>query len=68
MQNNINSEELRSLQVPFPSLAVQKEIVERIAAQRREIARERKAADCITHEIDGEIEALILGKKKVSEL
>ncbi|MBI4679260.1 MAG: hypothetical protein HY748_16925 [Elusimicrobia bacterium] len=33
MQNNINSEELRGLQIPLPPLAVQKEIMEHVARQ-----------------------------------
>jgi hypothetical protein len=47
----------------LPPLTVQKEIVERIAAQRQEIAREREAANHLARDIDAEIEALILGSK-----
>lgn len=68
MQNNINSEELRGLQIPLPPLSVQKQIMERVAAGREEIAREREAADRLAREINSEVEALILGTKKVSEL
>lgn len=68
MQNNINSEELRGLQIPLPPLAVQKQIMERVAVGRIEIAREREGADHLTCEIDAEVEALILGSKRVSEL
>jgi restriction endonuclease S subunit len=67
-QANINSIELRSLQIPLPPLSVQKQIMERVAAGREEIAREREAADRLAHDINAEIEALILGTKKVSEL
>ncbi len=65
-QANINSGELRGLQVPLPPLSVQKEIVERIAAQRREIAQERAAAEALAHDIDAEIDALILGSKRLN--
>jgi type I restriction enzyme, S subunit len=68
MQNNINSEELRGLQIPLPPLSVQKQMMERVAAGRAEITREREAADRLAREINAEIEALILGTKKVSEL
>ena len=68
MQNNINSEELRGLQIPLPPLSVQKQMMEWVAAGREEIAREREAADHLAREINAEIEALILGTKKVSEL
>lgn len=68
MQNNINSEELRGLQIPLPPLDEQKRIMERVAAGRDEIARERVVADCLARDINAEIEALILGTKKVGEL
>jgi type I restriction enzyme S subunit len=64
-QANINSVELRGLQIPLPTLAVQKQIMERVAAGRAEIAREREAADRLAHDINAEIEALILGVKKI---
>jgi len=65
-QANINSEELRGLQVPLPPLAVQKEIVERIAEQRRKIARERETVERLSGDVDTEIEALILGSKRLN--
>lgn len=37
-------------------------------AGRAEIAREREAADRLAREINAEIEALILGTKKMGEL
>ena len=64
MQNNINSEELRGLQIPLPPLRVQREIMARVASGRTEIAREREAAARLAVEIDTEIEARILGSKK----
>jgi type I restriction enzyme S subunit len=67
MQNNINSEELRSLQIPLPPLAVQKEIMQRVDADRAEIARERKAADELSKAINTELEALILGTRTLNE-
>lgn len=66
-QANINSEELRLLRIPLPPLAVQKQIMERVAAGRREIARERKAADMLAKEIGAHVEALILGTKSLNE-
>ena len=67
-QANINSVELRGLQIPLPPLSVQKQIMERVTAGREEIAREREAADRLARDINAEVEALILGTKKVSEL
>jgi type I restriction enzyme, S subunit len=64
MQSNINSEELRALEIPLPPLAVQKQIMDRVAAGREEIAREREAAHRLARGIDAEVEALILGTKR----
>jgi len=66
-QANVNSVELRGLQIPLPPLAVQKQIMERVAAGREEIARERETADRLDLEINAEIEALILGTKTLRE-
>ena len=64
----IGSEDIANFPIPVPPLAVQKEIVERIAVQRQEIARERAAANRLSRNVDAEVEALILGFKKVSDL
>jgi type I restriction enzyme, S subunit len=66
-QANVNSKELRGLQIPLPPLTVQKRIIDRVSAGREEIAREREAADRLTREISAEVEVLILGTKRVSE-
>lgn len=67
-QANINSVELRRLQIPLPPLTVQEQIMERVALGREEILRERDAADRLTREINAEVEALILGTKTLSEV
>lgn len=67
MMNNINSEELRGLQIPLPPLSVQKQIMKRVAAGRDEIARERQAVDKMTQTINADIEAVILGAKTLNE-
>ena len=67
MQNNINSEELRGLQIPLPPLEVQKKIMGRVAAGCAEIACEREAAERLTQSIATEVEALILGTKTLKE-
>jgi type I restriction enzyme, S subunit len=61
----IGAEDVANFPIPVPPLAVQEKIVESIAAQRREIARAREAADCLAHNIDAEIEAMILGTKTI---
>jgi len=63
----IGAEDIANFPIPVPPLSVQKEIVERITAQRREIARERTVAETLARDIDAEVEALILGTKKVKE-
>lgn len=61
MQNNINSEELRSLQVPLPPLNVQKKIMYRVEAGREKIRKEQQAAAHVAEEAEQEVERLILG-------
>ena len=63
----IGAEDIANFPIPVSPLAVQKEIVERIAAQRQEIDRERAAAEVLSRDIDAEVEALILGSKNVRE-
>jgi type I restriction enzyme S subunit len=63
MQNNINSEEIRTLRVPLPPLEVQRKLVERVTATRAEITRERAAATQLRQTIAAEVEARILGTK-----
>lgn len=62
---SINSNDLREFLVPLPPLDIQKEIMQRVEAERQEIAREREAAERKKQEIEAEIEALILGTKKI---
>jgi restriction endonuclease S subunit len=64
---SINKEELDSFPVPLPPLPIQREIVAVVAASRKEIARERTVAETLARDIDAEVEALILGTKKVKE-
>jgi len=64
----IGAEDINRFPIPVPPLAVQKQIMERVAACREEIARERESADRLARDINAEVEALILGTKKVSVL
>ena len=64
----MNSKELRGLQIPLPPLTIQKQIMSRVAAGREDIARERETAEHQAQDIHTEIEALIVGTKRVSEL
>jgi type I restriction enzyme, S subunit len=64
----IGAEDISNFPIPVPPLAVQRQIVDRMTAERAEIAREREAADSLAREINAEIENLILGTKKVNEL
>ena len=65
-QANINSQELRSLQIPLPALKIQKEILARLAGSRAEIAQVTEAAQRTTSSIKSEIEGLILGRRKIT--
>jgi type I restriction enzyme S subunit len=62
---SINKEELDRFPIPLPPLPIQRAIVTYVASGREEIAREQEAADRIARDINTEIEALILGVKKV---
>lgn len=66
-QANINSVELRGLQIPLPPLAVQEKIMQSVADGRAEIFREQEAAEHLSKEINAEVEALILGSKTLGE-
>ncbi len=63
----ISADDILNFPLPLPPLAVQKQIVERVAAGREEMAHEREVADRLARDISAEVEALILGTKKVSE-
>jgi type I restriction enzyme, S subunit len=60
-QANINSEELRQLQIPLPPVAVQKKIMERVTAGWAVMDGERKDADRKSRRVNTDIQALILG-------
>lgn len=64
-QANINSVELRGLQIPLPPLAVQEKIIECVAEGRAEISREQESAERLSQKIVTDVEALILGAKSV---
>ena len=66
-RQNVNSVELRGLQIPLPPLAVQEKIMERVAQGRAEIACEQESAERLSKEISAEVEALILGSKTLTE-
>jgi type I restriction enzyme S subunit len=66
-QANINTEEIRSLHIPLPPLDVQREIVRRVEQGRAEIAREREIAAVRAREAEAEVEALILGTRKLKD-
>ncbi len=65
MQNNINAQELRSLQLPLPPLAVQRQIMKKVAAARARIARERETARALSAQVAADMEAYLLGTKTV---
>lgn len=61
----IGAEDIRSFPLPLPRLDVQQEIVDRISAIRREVARRHELADRMAEETKTEVEDMILGTKKV---
>lgn len=65
MQNNINSEELRSLQIPMPPLATQYMIMKRVDAGRAEVAKLNADAKARAEAAKADVKSMILGTKKV---
>lgn len=65
MQNNINSQELRILQVPLPPLEVQKEIMGHVEAGRCEIVQQKGNADLLYRQTGIALEEMILGTRPV---
>lgn len=63
-QANVNSEELRSLQIPLPPLNIQKEIMRRVEEGRSKIQKEQEAAAKVAEESASEVEKMILGLLK----
>lgn len=62
-QANINSEELRSLQIPLPPLDTQRNAMKIVADGRGRIGEARESARRIGAEVRATVEALILGAK-----
>ncbi len=65
MQNNINSQELRSLRIPVPPLHVQQEIVDMLNRQRQRITEARKVAEERQARATCKVEEMILGIRPV---
>lgn len=65
MQNNINSQELRSLRLPLPPLNVQKEIMSHIEAGRNEIVQQTETVNRLHGQTQIDIEKMILGTRPV---
>ena len=67
-QANINSQELRSLRLPFPPIEVQREIMAHIEAGRSEIIKQFEIINRVQRQNQTEIEEMILGTKRVDVL
>lgn len=66
-QANINTDELRSLQIPLPPLMAQHAIMQRVEEGRAAIAREREKARRLATAVEREIEEMILGTRPMPE-
>jgi len=64
MQNNINSEEIRRLQIPLPPLDVQREIMRRVEEGRKQIRKEQEAIERLTKDTKEKVERMISGLEK----
>lgn len=65
MQNNINSEELRNLQIPLPPLSVQQAMIKRVATGRSKITGLKTDSESRVETAKADVEAMILGTKAV---
>jgi hypothetical protein len=65
MQNNINSEELRKLQIPLPSLSAQQAMMRRVELKRCQIAELKASAKARADKTKADVESMILGTKAV---
>lgn len=66
-QANINSQELRSLQIPLPPGDVQRRIMERVEAGRARIARERSEMRRIAEASESDLNDWLLGIKEAPQ-
>jgi len=64
-QPNLNADMIANYPVPLPPLEIQKEIIKQVKESQLEIARERETAEKKSLEIKAEIEALVLGTKRI---
>ena len=66
-QANVNADELRSLQIPLPPLAIQSEITRTIEKGRQQIARKRENTRQLQSRVEKEVEEMILGIRPVTD-
>jgi type I restriction enzyme S subunit len=64
-QQRVPVEFLEDLHVPIPPIEVQDEIIKQVIAKRKEIAKEKAEIHNFSDAIGNEIEAMILGTKKI---
>ena len=62
---SINSNDLRELQIPLPSLDLQLEIVQHVKERRVKIAQEQEKVRHLTDTVEREVEEMILGTRPV---
>lgn len=66
MQNNINSEEIRSLQIPLPSVTEQRAIMRRVKEELSIVRSRRENIRGRAREAENLVEDLILGTRELS--
>ncbi len=64
MQSNINTEEIRALEIPLPPLPIQRRIVKKINAGRRMIAALGAEANHKAEQARADVEAMILSGRR----
>ena len=66
MQNNINSEEIRSILIPLPPLDVQRKMVDKIESKRKKSAISKTETVQKSTQAKADIDAMILGEERTS--
>lgn len=61
----IGAEDIRTFPLPLPTLDIQRRIMEKVADGRSRIAREREIARVVALQSEADMEAYLLGTKKV---
>lgn len=64
---SINRESIQDIEIPLPPLKIQKQLVQKVTAQRKVVSQLRAEAQMKTKQAKADIEAMIIGNKPVPD-